>query len=116
MLRRVFLLFIVILLLFTISAFPAYGDEIKNQNTANTGCRGIDGEDPYLGKGYLVGNVESALLYELRSDSILYAYDADTSQYPASFVKIMTALLVLEQAELSDMVTVSQTAVDSIFL
>ena len=78
------------------------------------GCKGMDASDPYLGKVQLVENVSAAFLYERNSDSLLYAWNADSQQFPASLVKIMTALLVIENASLEDEILVSQESVDSI--
>lgn len=55
---------------------------------------------------------EGSITMEMNSGAVLAAKDADTAYYPASITKIMTALLALENAQLSDKVTVSQGAVD----
>lgn len=52
-----------------------------------------------------------ALLIEKSSGDILYQKEAYTAMYPASTVKIMTAILVLENSNLDDPVTVSQNAI-----
>lgn len=57
---------------------------------------------------------ESAIVIDNNTGMILYSKDADKRMYPASTTKIMTALLVLENGNLDDVVTISETAVDSI--
>jgi len=93
---------------------PSNAEVIYDDISSSDGCRGIDAEKTYFEQLKLSENVQSAFLYEINSDSLLYAYEADLTQYPASFVKIMTALLVLENTELDRTVTVSQNALDSI--
>lgn len=57
---------------------------------------------------------ESVILYDVTHDRVLYEKNADTKRYPASITKLMTALLVLENAELSETVTYSETAVTNL--
>ena len=54
---------------------------------------------------------ESAILYDVTHDRVLYEKNADAKRYPASITKLMTALLVLEHAGLNETVTYSETAV-----
>ncbi len=54
---------------------------------------------------------ESAILYDVTHDMVLFEKNADARMYPASITKLMTALLVLEHADLDKMVTFSKTAV-----
>ncbi len=52
----------------------------------------------------------AALVVDLDADQVLYALNADTPLPPASTVKVMTALVVLQQVSVDDMVTVSYNA------
>ena len=54
--------------------------------------------------------VGSALLVETSTGTVLYEKDADEQRYPASLTKIMTCMLVLENGDLNDIITVSETA------
>lgn len=54
---------------------------------------------------------EAAILYDATHDTVLFEKNADARMYPASITKLMTALLVLEYADLDKMVTFSKTAV-----
>lgn len=56
----------------------------------------------------------SCILMESSSGKILYEKNADQVRYPASTTKIMTAILVLENCELTDVATVSHNAIHSI--
>lgn len=57
---------------------------------------------------------ESALLVDPATDTVLYELNADETRYPASTTKIMTALVTLENADLSTQVTVEQSDFDEV--
>lgn len=73
-----------------------------------------DGE-PYVvpGASYTV-KAKAAMLIELRTNQILLEQDADQQVYPASLTKIMTCMLTLEHGNLSDIITVSETAMQGL--
>lgn len=54
---------------------------------------------------------ESAVLMDADSGQILYGKNMDEVLYPASIMKIMTALLALEKGQLTDIITMSHDAV-----
>lgn len=56
----------------------------------------------------------SCLLLDVKTGEILYAKGAYKKMYPASTTKLMTAILVLENCKLDDIVTVSHNAIFSI--
>ena len=53
----------------------------------------------------------TGLIMDADNGAILYSLNRDTIRYPASTTKILTALLVLENANLSDIVTMTDTGV-----
>lgn len=53
----------------------------------------------------------AAVLYNLNTNKIIYSKNADNKMYPASTTKIMTALLVLENCDLSEIAVVSEEAI-----
>ena len=55
-----------------------------------------------------------ALLIERETGTTLYEMGADERAYPASITKVMTALLVLENADLDDEVTVEEHDLDEV--
>ena len=59
-------------------------------------------------------NAKSAIVVEKNTEKIMYEKDAYNQNYPASVTKILTAILVIENCNLDDIVTVSQTAISSI--
>ena len=75
------------------------------------GCNSIEARVPLWGSERLLDTAGAAMLYELNSDTLVYAWNPDIQLHPASLVKIMTCLIALENANLSDSVTVTSTAV-----
>ena len=68
--------------------------------------------------GYIKASIEnldiyspSVILIDSTSGKILYEKNANKKMFPASVTKIMTAILVLENCELSDTAVASYTAI-----
>jgi len=59
-------------------------------------------------------NGDAALLIEKSTGKVLYEKNANKKEYPASLTKILTALIVLENCELTEQVTISNAAVLSV--
>jgi D-alanyl-D-alanine carboxypeptidase len=66
------------------------------------------------GRDKLLKTAKSAVVYERSTGTLLYAYNIDQRIYPSSMVKLMTALVALEHGQLSDMVTVTQSALNKV--
>lgn len=56
----------------------------------------------------------SVLLVDSKTDQILYKKNAEEKMYPASTTKLMTAILVMENCNLTDKVTVTKAAIDKV--
>lgn len=80
---------------------------------ANT-CHTLDAGSTLLGPQKLIENAKSAILYEATSETLMYAMNADERMYPASLVKIMTALIAVQKGSLTDPVTVTASAISSL--
>lgn len=59
-------------------------------------------------------NSEAAILVEVSTGRILYEKNSTKQMYPASTTKILTAILVLENCNLEDIITVRETALNNI--
>lgn len=55
----------------------------------------------------------SAIVADLNTGKVLYKKNADAKLYPASLTKIMTAMIALDNSNLTDTITVSENAVTS---
>lgn len=59
-------------------------------------------------------SAESAILMDASTGAVLYGVEADAKRYPASITKTMTALLVVENCDMDDIVTFSNEAVNGV--
>lgn len=111
-------LLIVLVLIAWLIALPAGAVSDTSSNTPYTGnngsvtngCHTIDAQRPLLGSDRMLKTAGSVFVYEINSDTVVYGYNPDERVQPASLVKIMTALLALEQGNLEDVVTVTANA------
>lgn len=115
MLKKRFTVFLLILvLMLSVCKTRPMANVVETDLAVVSGCHSVDAAVSFLGQDQLVENAQSIFLFETGSQTLMYAWNADVPMYPASLVKIMTALLVLENGTLSDEVTVSQSALDSV--
>ncbi len=87
--------------------------EVTDQVIVNS-SHGLDAGNMLLGPKKIIDNAKAAIVYETGSETLMYAWNADDKMYPASFVKIMTGLIAVEDGNLADMVSVSDAAVSSL--
>ena len=59
-------------------------------------------------------DAKASLIIEENSGKVIHEENSTTQNYPASVTKILTAILTLENCELTDTVTVSKTAISNI--
>lgn len=78
------------------------------------GCNTIDAKMPLLGGEQLIENARSVVLFEANTQTLMHIWNADEPMYPASLVKIMTALIAFEECDLTEMVMVSEEALSTI--
>ncbi len=88
---------------------PIFAQEILTGNN----CNGIDATNAIV-ENKIVTNATAAIVFERNSGTMMYADNIDERMYPASFVKIMTALLAIEQGTLTDTVTVTKEALSAV--
>jgi len=69
------------------------------------GCRTINGMTPLGGSDKILKSAQSAFIYEVNTETIIYSYNPDIRLYPGSLAKIMTALLAIEQGNLEQVVS-----------
>lgn len=75
------------------------------------GCSSIDASNSLIAESEITMDAGAALMYELNTGSMLYAYNPDQKMYPASVTKIMTCLVALEYGNVDDIITVSSYVV-----
>lgn len=59
-------------------------------------------------------SAEAAILIDSSSDKVFYGKNENQQMFPASITKVLTAILVLENCKLNDIVTVPNEAISSI--
>lgn len=72
------------------------------------GCRTIDGIVPLGGSDYMLETAQSVFLYEVNTDTVVYSYNPDMKVHPGSLAKIVLALIVLEECDMSEKVVVTE--------
>ena len=105
---RTLCLFVALLLTLTALVPPAQA-KIMDQSVQN-GCHSVDASMQLSEDGKLVETSKAVIIYDLTSDTMVYTWNPDEKIYPASMVKLMTALVALEKAQLSDRVIVTKRA------
>ena len=82
---------------------PAFGTV-----SIQKGCRTINGLNPLAGSDPRLATAQSVFLYEAKTDTVVYAYNPDTKVHPGSLAKILLAMIVLENCQMEDKVTVTE--------
>lgn len=72
------------------------------------GCRTIEGMVPLAGSEKKLDTAQSAFLYEVNTGTVVYSYNPDTKVHPGVLAKIVLAMIVLENCEMDDVVTVTE--------
>ncbi len=99
---------LVICLLFTSVPLPVYA--------ANEGvsCHTLWADIPLDSSGKKLDTAKSVILYELETDTLVYGYQPDKQVDPTGLVKLLTALVALENGNLDDMVKVHQSTLNTV--
>jgi len=102
---------IIFLIIFILTCLlPNYTLAKSMTNTESNNVKNIK-EEKDIFKSITAPNL---LLAETNTGKIIYERNADEKIYPASLTKLMTAILVVENCELDEIVTVSENAVISV--
>ncbi len=108
--QRIFCLILSVITVLAM-ALPVAAEPVQG---SSAGCHGLYAQLPLAGAESLLPSSDGVVLFELNSSTMVYAYKADDRINPSSMVKIMTALVALEQGNLNDTVTVKRSTLDSL--
>lgn len=86
----------------------------QTDQSVTNGCHSADAAIPLAPSEKKLDSTKAAILYELNSDTLIYSWNGDSRIYPASMVKLMTALVALEYGDLSATVTVTKRALSHV--
>ena len=78
------------------------------------GCSTLKANMPLAGQDKILPSSDGVVLYEMNTDTLVYAYKPDNRINPSSMVKIMAALVAIENGNLNDVVTVKRATLDSV--
>lgn len=98
--KRILSLILCLIMALSLCLSPVLAGETINESDAPV----VD-TDPAVG-----GYAYAAIVLDMKTGNVLYEYDADEKNYPASCTKIMTSLLALKHGNLNDTVTVTSEA------
>ena len=86
--------------------------DLSGDASVQSGSHSIDAQVPIASLVEYNVKAKGAVLYELNTDTMLYAYNADVKLYPASLTKVMTCLLALELCQdLDETITVPESVI-----
>ena len=112
--KKFFAAILLVLYLIPTLGMIVFSQEEMVKESVSAGSHSLDAVLPVLGTTQLITNAKSAILYEVNTDTLMHSWNADEKMSPASFVKILTALIAIEQGDLNSTVTVSQSVLDSV--
>ncbi len=101
---------LVLCLLFSLCGVSSKARAAEADASVTSGCHSVNAASPLSEEGKLLDTAKAAIVYELNSDTMIYTWNPDAKIYPSSMVKLMTALLALENGKLSDPVSVTKKA------
>jgi len=89
-----------------------HGDYQETAGDASVvnGCHSINAQAPLWGSSQMLEAAGAAILFEINSETMMYAWKPDEPMFPASLVKIMTAMVALENGDLNSVATVTANA------
>ncbi len=102
------------LLLSILAGLLCFSAAAEADPSVQFGCSSLKASMPLAGQEQLLPSADGVILYELNTGTLVYAYEPDDRVNPSSMVKIMSALVALENGDLSDVVTVRRATLDSV--
>ena len=82
--------------------------------SVSDGCHSLDALKPLDGNEKLLDSAKAVMLYERKSDTMMYSYNPDVRVDPSSMAKLMTALITVETLDLQEVAIVSRSALDHV--
>ncbi len=82
--------------------------------SVGSGCHSVDAQKALDGSAKILDTAKAVVLYERNSDTMIYNYEPDKKVDPSSMVKLMTALIAIENLDLKATATVSRSALNDV--
>lgn len=99
---------VILIVVMLICIYPVSAVENASDASVMNGCNTLDSQVTFLGSEKKIENVISAVLYETTTNTLMYCDNADEQLPPSSLVKILTALIAIENGNLTEAVTVRE--------
>ncbi len=75
------------------------------QASVLNGCRSIEGMVPLSGNERRLDSAQSVFVFDTKTDTVVYSFNPDMKITPGTLAKLVTALVVIENCELDEVVT-----------
>lgn len=112
--KKVRLMSLFLAFIFVFFGLPMTAGATDSDLAVTSGCHSVDAAMTLSEEEKLTDTAKAVVLYELNSDTMLYTYNPDGKIYPTSMVKLMTALVAIENGDLDDMVTVTRSVLNQV--
>ena len=86
---------------------PEYTTGELGAVTVSSGCRTLDAQVPLGGSTPIMRTAKAAFIYEVNSNTVVYAYNPDMTLSPGALAKLVTAIVAIENGNLEEEVTVN---------
>ena len=86
----------------------------QHDASVGSGCHSVDAQKALDGSEKMLDTAKSVVLYERNSDTMIYTYEPDKQVDPSSMVKLMTALIAIENLDMNATATVSRSALNDV--
>lgn len=93
---------------------PCYAEPEEQSSSAQTEESEKKEKKEKKSKDFSSIEAPHAIVVDLESGYVLFEKESTKRAYPGDLVKMMTALLVVENCDMNDIITVSQTVLDSV--
>lgn len=103
-----------VLIICILMSVPVQATYQKEQDPVRDGSHSLNASVPLAGSEQYLETAEAVVAYELNTDTLLYTWNADQPINPTGMVKLLTALIVIEEGNLDDLVTVYRSTLDTI--
>ena len=108
---RVICLFMSVVLFISILSGAVFA---QPDASVGSGSHSVDAQIPLDGTEKKLNTAKAVVLYERNSDTMIYAYEPDKKVDPSSMAKLMTALIAIENLDLTAKATVSWEALNDV--
>lgn len=107
----IFCLFLAFCLLISVPVQASYE---ADRDPIRDGSHSLKAAVPLAGSERILETAQAVVVYELNTDTLLHSWNADQSINPTGMVKLLTALIVIEEGNLDDLVTVYRSTLDTV--